>query len=117
MGTKEKQQIPGSTTRRRFIAGTGLAAASAPLYTAGASIVHHDDDKCITRKDRAKLIAAAPKAPFDSGFGPVVKPSWTLPCWFTAVIFRFEIAGTPVKSDVPAPMLTVLQTVLPTPMK
>ena len=47
------------TSRRRFISGAGLAAVSAPILAQAAS-------DCEDKADRAKLIAAAPQAPFDS---------------------------------------------------
>ena len=57
---------PGQTSRRNFIAGTGAAAASAPFIALGASDAKNNTGNCIDADERAKLIAAAPKAPFDS---------------------------------------------------
>jgi 4-hydroxy-3-polyprenylbenzoate decarboxylase len=50
----------GNTSRRNFIAGTGLAAMSVPLASLAAN------HPCVDAVERAKRIAAAPKAPFDS---------------------------------------------------
>ncbi|HJP03917.1 MAG: hypothetical protein CL799_00380 [Chromatiales bacterium] len=51
-----------TTSRRNFLAGTGVAALSLPAMGAQAAA----GKDCLTKADRAKLIAAAPKAPFDS---------------------------------------------------
>ena len=54
------------TSRREFIAGAGLAAASLPLSVQAQMARSSDAAQCISPKERAALIAAAPKAPFDS---------------------------------------------------
>ncbi|MDP6436098.1 MAG: UbiD family decarboxylase [Gammaproteobacteria bacterium] len=51
-----------TTSRRNFLAGTGVAALSLPSMGAQAAT----GKDCLSKADRAKLIAAAPKAPFDS---------------------------------------------------
>jgi 4-hydroxy-3-polyprenylbenzoate decarboxylase len=54
------------TSRRNFLAGTGAAAVSAPFLAGTVAHAADDNSQCISEEDRAKLIAAAPKAPFDS---------------------------------------------------
>ncbi len=56
----------GRTSRRNFIAATGLAAASAPFYARGAASPSGNGRECVDESERARRIAAAPKAPFDS---------------------------------------------------
>jgi 4-hydroxy-3-polyprenylbenzoate decarboxylase len=56
----------GRTSRRNFIAGTGLAAVSAPFYARSAASSGADHGACVDESERARRIAAAPKAPFDS---------------------------------------------------
>ena len=56
----------GRTSRRDFIAGTGLAAMSAPFYAHSAPNLTGDTRNCIDKNEREKRIAAAPRAPFDS---------------------------------------------------
>ena len=56
----------GHTSRRNFIAGTGLAAVSAPFYARGAASPSGETRNCVDESERAKRIATAPKAPFDS---------------------------------------------------
>ena len=56
----------GDTSRRNFIAGTGAAAVSAPFLAGSGVNAAETKSQCVSPEDRAKLIAAAPKAPFDS---------------------------------------------------
>lgn len=66
MASRQAVNEGSHTTRRLFIAGTSLAAAAAPLYARSAVSPLTDAPKCTDATERAKLIAAAPKAPFDS---------------------------------------------------
>jgi hypothetical protein len=49
------------TSRRNFLTSTSMAALSLPTMAGAAA-----KPDCVNKEDRAKLIAAAPKAPFDS---------------------------------------------------
>ena len=62
----QKTTQRGRTSRRNFIAGTGLAAVSAPFYARSAASSTADHHGCVDESERARRIAAAPKAPFDS---------------------------------------------------
>jgi 4-hydroxy-3-polyprenylbenzoate decarboxylase len=66
MTGKHDTAARGHTSRRNFIAGTGLAAVSAPFYATSAASKAGNQLNCVDIDERAKLIAAAPKAPFDS---------------------------------------------------
>jgi 4-hydroxy-3-polyprenylbenzoate decarboxylase len=66
MADKPDTEQSSRTSRRNFIAGTGLAAAAAPFYAGSVASAADNAARCIDKNERAKLIAAAPKAPFDS---------------------------------------------------
>ncbi len=66
MAGKQDTATGGHTSRRNFIAGTGLAAVSAPFYAHSAASQAGNQSNCVDKVERTKLIAAAPKAPFDS---------------------------------------------------
>jgi 4-hydroxy-3-polyprenylbenzoate decarboxylase len=66
MADKPDTEQSSRTSRRNFIAGTGLAAVSAPFYAGSVASAADNAARCIDKNERAKLIAAAPKAPFDS---------------------------------------------------